>query len=89
MKNPLFFGKFFPKSEDALNLYLTKASTIFNGFQKKREKRVIELDSWAVSSGLIPLFSPLIIRVFLIKNFQIRFPMVFGTCLRLRQSCFF
>ncbi|RNA15945.1 hypothetical protein BpHYR1_029663 [Brachionus plicatilis] len=44
-----------------------------------------ELDSRAVSSGLIPLFSPLIIRMFLIKNFQIRFPMAFRTCLRLRQ----
>ncbi|RNA38078.1 hypothetical protein BpHYR1_051036 [Brachionus plicatilis] len=52
-------------------------------------KKINELDSRAVSSGLIPLFSPLIIRVFLIKNFQIRFPMVFGTCLRPRQSCFF
>ncbi|RNA26132.1 hypothetical protein BpHYR1_001926 [Brachionus plicatilis] len=33
---------------------------------------IIELDSMEVPSGLILLFSPLIIRVFLIKNFQIR-----------------
>ncbi|RNA31694.1 hypothetical protein BpHYR1_004626 [Brachionus plicatilis] len=46
---------------------------------------LLELDSRAVSSGLIPLFSPLIIWVFLIKNFQIRFPMRVVDCI---DTCF-
>ncbi|RNA07301.1 hypothetical protein BpHYR1_046730 [Brachionus plicatilis] len=60
-----------------INVYYKKSlknvwCTIFKSIQLYIS---LELDSWAVSSGLIPLFSPLIIRVFLIKNFLIRFPM--------------
>ncbi|RNA34972.1 hypothetical protein BpHYR1_036616 [Brachionus plicatilis] len=43
----------------------------FEKISKSQSRRFNELDSRAVSSGLIPFFSPLIIRVFLIKNYQI------------------